>query len=190
METIEINTESANLTEEQFFQLCIQNKEINFERDKNKNIIIISPVGFLSSWYEGKLFRMLDQWNEQTKLGYVTGSSGGYTLPNGAIRAPDVAWTKKERIDALPEEEQMRFPNICPDFVVEVRSKTDSLKLLEDKMKEWMDNGCRLSWLIDFENKTTHIYIPGRETTEQSFNNTLNGEDVLHGFELNLSELQ
>ena len=188
MDTIEINTESANLTDEQFFQLCIQNKEINFERDKNKNIIIMSPVGFLSSWYEGILFRMLAQWNEHTKSGYVTGSSGGYILPNGAMRAPDVAWVKKKRIDALSVSEKERFPKICPDFIIELKSKSDSLKVLRNKMEEWIQNGCRLGWLIDMQNKTTFIYKPGCEPIKKSFNEKLSGEEVLPGFILDLTE--
>ena len=190
METIEINTESANLTEEQFFQLCIQNKEINFERDKNKNIIIMSPTGFFSSRNETRILSQLEHWNAKSKSGYVTGPSGGYILPNGAMRAPDAAWIIKERMDKLSLREKERFPHLCPDFIAEVRSKTDSLKLLKEKMNEWIDSGCRLAWLIDFENKTTHIYKPGRDITLKSFNDTLNGEEVLPGFELKLTELK
>ncbi len=199
METLVVNTESANLTEEQFFQLCIQNKEISFERDKNKNIIIMSPVGFLSSWYEGRLFRMLDQWNEQTNLGYVTGASGGYNLPNGAMRAADVAWIRKERIDKLPENEKMKFPNLCPDFVIELKSKSDSIKTLKEKMAEWMNNGCRLGWLIDFENKRVYVFNPtldtlAKEGNEPEFSITefsqksISGGNVLPGFELDFTQ--
>ena len=182
METIAIQTESANLSEEQFFRLCVDNKDLRIERDKNNNIIIMSPTGFRVSNFEAKVFNKLMAWNEKYNLGYVTGPSGGYNLPDGAMRAPDVAWTKKERIDSLTEKEKDKFPCLCPDFIIEIRSKTDSLKHTKEKMTEWITNGCQLAWLIDIENKISYIYSINNQTKEQDFNSPLSGENILPDF--------
>ncbi|MBC7862050.1 MAG: Uma2 family endonuclease [Bacteroidia bacterium] len=189
METLVKQSESANLSEDQLFRLCAENKKLRIERDKNKNIIIMSPTGFLTENFNSEILGELRDWNKKNKSGYVTGSSGGYYLPNGSMRAPDVAWTKKERIDKLSQKEKEKFPHICPDFVIEVRSKSDTLKQQKEKMTEWIENGCQLAWLIDLEHKTTHIYKPGAETTEQAFTKVLNGDTVLTGFKLKLSEI-
>jgi len=191
METITIQTETAELTEEQFFHLCSDNKGLRFERDKNKNIILMAPTGFYSSSNEIDVEFQLELWNRKKQEGYVTGASGGYILPNGAMRAPDAAWTKKERIDRLTDKEKERFPHLCPDFVIEIRSKSDTLKMLQEKMQEWMENGCRLGWLIDVENKRVFIYR-NNGTTEavHSFKKKLSGEEVLPGLKLDLSELK
>ena len=189
MQNITIHTESANLTEEQFFMLCAENKEIRFERDKYKNIIIMSPTGFISSNFEAKIIRQLEEWNDKVNLGYVSSSSGGFTLPSGAMRVPDAAWVRKELIDALSEKELQSFPKLCPDFIIEVRSHSDSLKSQKEKMNEWLENGCSLGWLVDLTNKETYIYKHGREVIQQTFDKPLKGEDVLPEFELDLKKL-
>jgi Uma2 family endonuclease len=189
VEEILIHTNSAKLTDEQFFQLCSSNKEIRFERDKHKNIIIMAPSTFISSNRESKIVTKVSIWNDKTGLGEVTGPSGGYYLPDGSMFAPDVAWISKEKIAKLSAKEQEKFPYLCPDFVVEVRSKSDSLKKQKEKMEAWMSNGCRLGWLVDPYSKTTFIYKPNSKPTEHPFNETLNGENVLPGFELKLSEI-
>lgn len=189
METITIQTEAANLTEEQFFQLCAQNNEIRFERDKYKNIIMNSPTGVFTSRSHSGIIRQLANWNYIYKLGEVFDSSGGFTLPSGAIRNPDAAWIAKERWVKIPMEDKERFAHICPDFVIEVKSKSDTLKAQKEKMQEWIENGCKLGWLIDLEHKTAYIYKPGRETIQQTFEEHLRGEEVLPGFVMELGEI-
>ncbi|MBI4645752.1 MAG: Uma2 family endonuclease, partial [Bacteroidia bacterium] len=147
MEPIAIHTETANLTEEQFFLLCSENKEIRFERDKHKNIIMNSPTGALTSSSHIEIAAQLRNWNYVYKLGKVFDSSAGFTLPNGAIRNPDASWISKERWKKISQEDKERFAHICPDFVIEVKSKTDSLKQQKEKMLEWLENGCKLGWL-------------------------------------------
>jgi Uma2 family endonuclease len=189
MQSISIHTESANLTEEQFFKLCSENKELRLERDANKNIIVMSPTGSNTGKYNFKLALSLGKWNEQANNGHCFDSSTGFTLPNGAMRSPDVSWIANERWNALSNEDKDRFAHICPDFVIELLSKTDSLAQTKEKMQEWISNGCRLAWLIDLENKTTHIYKYNTEIKQQSFETTLSGENVLEGFELKLNEI-
>ena len=189
METLSIHTETANLTEEQFFRLCIDNKELRIERDKNKNIIIMSPTGTNTGKFNAELLGELIIWNKKSKTGYCFDSSTGFLLPDGSMRSPDVSWITKQRWDAIPASEQERFAPICPDFIIEIRSKSDTLKQQKEKMNEWLANGCRLAWLIDMENNNTYIYKPNTEIKEQLFTETLFGETILAGFELKLMEI-
>ncbi|MEK6616600.1 MAG: Uma2 family endonuclease [Bacteroidota bacterium] len=184
-----INTRSARLSEEQFFMLCADNNELRIERDKNKNILLMSPTGAFTGRSHSDIMRQLANWNYTYKLGEVFDSSSGFTLPNGAIRAPDAAWISRERWAKVPQHDKERFAHICPDFIIEVRSKSDSLKQQQEKMEEWMENGCRLGWLIDLEHKTTYRYKPGRKVIKQSFIKRMSGENVLPEFELNLKEI-
>jgi Uma2 family endonuclease len=189
MQIVEIKTDTVNLTEEQFFLLCARNKELRIERDKHQNLIIMAPTGTSTSNTNGEIFGELRNWNKLNKLGYSFESNAGFTLPNNAIRSPDVSWIAKEKYEILPIEDRERFAHICPDFIIEIKSKSDSLKEQKDKMDEWIENGCRLGWLIDPETKTTHIYKPNSQPTQISFTQILSGEDVLPGFELNLDTI-
>ncbi len=189
MQSISIHTQSANLSEEQFFMLCSENRELRIERDKDKNIIIMAPTFSETGKHNFAIALKLGLWNEKQKSGYCFDSSAGFTLPNGAMRAPDVSWIKKEKWDGLSKENKDRFAHICPDFIIEVRSKTDNLKQLKEKMEEWITNGCQLAWLIDIENRITYIYKPTGEVTEQLFDTGLAGENVLPEFELRLDEI-
>ncbi len=186
METIAIQTASANLTEEQFFCLCADNKELRIERDKNKNIIVMSPTGSLTGSLHADILRQLANWNYKYKFGKVFDSSAGFTLPNSAVRAADVAWIAKERWEKVPQKDKERFAHICPDFVIEVLSKTDSLKATKEKMEEWIINGCRLAWLIDINKKTVYVYKPNAAIEIKNFAQQLSGEDVLPKFKLDL----
>ena len=188
-ETITLKADALNLTEEEFFNFCSQNKELKFEMDSNKQIYIMSPTGFETGMRNAEIIAQLRNWNNCTKSGYVSDSSTGFNLPNGAMRSPDAAWISKEKLEALTLEERKRFPHICPDFIIELLSESDSLKTTKEKMQEWLKNGCRLAWLIDFESKTSYIYKPKREVIQQNFEQILSGEEVLQGFELNLNEL-
>ncbi len=189
METLAIHTKSANLSEEQFFRLCADNKELRIERDKNKNIIIMSPTGTNTGKINLSIASLLWLWNKKNNTGYCFDSSTGFILPDGSMRSPDVSWISKARWEQVPANEKERFAHICPDFIIELRSKSDTLKQQKEKMQEWMANGVRLAWLIDLENKTTIIYKQHTETAEQLFTETLLGETVLSGFELKLNEI-
>jgi Uma2 family endonuclease len=180
---------SINLTDEQFFELCQNNRDYQFERTASGELIIMSPTGSETSKRNIDLSYQLRAWSRQNNLGVAFDSSGGFTLPNGADRSPDASWVKKERWDALTPEQKDSFAPLCPDFVVELRSKTDSLKKLQDKMQEYIDNGARLGWLIDRQNRRVEIYRPDREVEIIQNPATLSGEDVLPGFVLDLAEI-
>lgn len=175
------------LTDWQLYELCIANKELRIEREPNGQLTIMSPAGGRSSNRNVKLSTKVENWNESHELGEVFDSSSGFRLPSGAMRGPDVAWISNERWNALSEEEQEEFPPLCPDFVIELRSKTDALRPLKEKMEEWIANGCRLAWLIDPYNQTAYIYrMDGSMEMVDSFHQSLSGEEVLLGFELPL----
>jgi Uma2 family endonuclease len=144
------------------------------------------PIGAISGNRESDLNGFVWLWNRQTKLGKVFSSSTIFTLPNGAKRSPDVAWIAKERWDALPLEEQEKFAKICPDFVIELRSRTDSLTQLQAKMEEYLANGVRLGWLIDPMSQQVAIYRPNQAVEIISLPTTLSGENVLPEFTLEL----
>lgn len=146
------------LTDEQFYQLCQNHRGIKFERNAQGELIVIPPVGGESGHREADLITDLNLWNRQSKLGLVFSSSTCFKLPNGADRSPDAAWVELGRWQALTPEQQRRFPPICPDFVMELRSAKDSLRTLQDKMQEYIDCGLRLGWLINPQNRQVEIY--------------------------------
>ncbi|MEG4445541.1 Uma2 family endonuclease [Microcoleus sp. AT9_B5] len=178
-----------NLSDEQFFQLCQNNRDYQFERTASGELIIMPPTGSETSRRNADLTSQLRVWNRETKLGVVFDSSGGFRLPNGADRSPDASWVKKERWDALTPEQKDSFAPLCPDFVVELRSRTDSLKKLQEKMQEYIDNGAKLGWLIDRQNRRVEIYRPGQEVEIIENPRTLSGEELLPGFVLDLAEI-
>lgn len=151
------------------------------------------PTGGETGIRNSDLNAQLVIWNRQTKLGKVFDSSTEFRLPNGAKRSPDASWVKLERWEALSSNDRKRFPPLCPDFVIELRSETDSLKELRLKMREYQDNGARLGWLIDPQTPLVEIYRPNRdvETINFLFDQlpTLSGEDVLPGFVLDLAPI-
>lgn len=145
MTTFTLNLDPiAQLTDDQFYQLCQANRDLKFERNVRGELIIVSPLGGEGGSLEARLISLLWLWNDQAILGKVFSSSTIFHLPNGADRSPDGAWVSLERWEALSPEEQERFPPICPDFVIELRSRTDNLKQLQNKMQEYLDNGLRL----------------------------------------------
>ena len=178
-----------DLTDDQFFQLCQNNRDLRFERTAKGELLIMSPTGGETSNRNFDLAVQLGIWNRQTNLGKGFDSSGGFKLPNGADRAPDLAWIPRERWDALTREQRQKFLPLCPDFAVELRSPSDSLTDLREKMQEYMDNGTRLGWLIDPQNKRVEIYRAGRDVEILPNPETLSGEDVLPGFVLDIKEI-
>ncbi|MBD2101577.1 Uma2 family endonuclease [Leptolyngbya sp. FACHB-261] len=175
------------LTREQFYLLCQANRDLKLERTARGELLIMSPVGGEGGNQEAALITDLEIWNREIRLGKVFSSSTIFSLPNGADRSPDVAWVRLERWQALTPKEQQGFPPLCPDFVIELRSRTDRLKPLQEKMQEYLDNGLRLGWLIDPQNRQAEIYRPAQAVQVIALPATLLGEEVLPGFELQLS---
>lgn len=174
------------MTEQQFCQLSQANPEAKLELTAQGELVIMSPTGGISGNRNIKLSTRLEIWTEKNKNGIAFDSSTMFRLPNSALRYPDVAWIFLERWNTLSTEEQEEFPPICPDFVVELRSASDSLKSLQDKMQEYMDNGSLLGWLIDPKNRTVEIYRQGKEKEVVHQPSQLSGEDILPGFILKL----
>jgi Uma2 family endonuclease len=190
MTAITLNLNSiVKLTSEQFYQLCEENRDLQLERNANGELIVMPPTGGETGKSNSKFNLQIGLWNEQTELGEAFDSSTGFTLPNGANRSPDASWVEKSRWEALTPQQREKFIPLCPDFAVEILSPTDSLKKTQEKMQEYMDNGCRLGWLINRKKREVEIYRPGQEVEVLQSPLTLDGEDVLPGFVLNLQKI-
>ena len=177
------------LTHEQFVELAIANRELQLERTATGELIVNPPTGGETGYRNLDIEGQLWFWNRQTRLGKAFNSSTGFHLPNGADRSPDAAWVRQERWDALTPEQKEGFIPLSPDFVVELRSKSDRIKPLQDKMQEYMENHVRLGWLIDRKNRKVEIYRQNQEVELLENPATLSGEDVLPGFVLDLTEV-
>lgn len=178
------------MTDEEFFYFCQDNKDFKFERTSDGQIILMSPTTFVTGDRNSEIIMQLRTWNKKYRLGRVVDSDTGFYLSNQAMRNPDAAWVSNERLKQISEEELNRFPHLCPDFIVELRSKGDTLKDLKAKMNEWMENGCRLGWLIDADEEVVHVYHNHMETIHKGIDTPLAAEPVLPGFTLVLSELR
>ena len=176
-----------DMTDDQFFQLCQNNRELRFERNANGELIIMLPTGGETGNRNGRITQQLMNWTDADGTGIAFDSSTCFKLPNGADRSPDASWIKLEICDALSDEEKQKFPPICPDFVIELLSPSDSLKTTQEKMKEYIDNGVRLGILINRKSRQVEIYRPGKEVEVLDSPATVSGEDVLKGFVLNLA---
>ncbi len=186
--TLDLNP-IIQLTDEQFFQLCQHHRDYQFERTKLGELIIMTPTGSETGNRNLEIGVQLGIWNKKYKLGVAFDSSTGFKLPNGAERSPDASWVRKERWNALTLEQQQKFAPLCPDFVIELLSSTDSLPKTREKMVEYIENNARLGWLIDRKNKQVEIYRPGKEVEIRLSPVTLSGEDVLPHFVLELKEI-
>ena len=182
-------TLTLTVTREQFVELSLANRELQLERTATGELIVNPPtggeIGYRNLDIEGQLWL----WNSRAKLGKAFNSSTGFHLPNGADRSPDASWVRQERWDALTPKQKESFIPLCPDFAVELRSKSDNMEPLRAKMKEYMDNGARLGWLIDRKNRKVEIYRQNQEVEVLDNPETLSGEDVLLGFVLDLTEV-
>jgi Uma2 family endonuclease len=190
MSALTISLDSVlDITDEQFFQLCQKNSDLRFERSAQGDITIMTPAGSETGLFNSDLNGNLWNWNRRKKLGVTFDSSAGFKLPNGADRSPDSSWILKERWEALTPEQRSRFAPICPDFVMELMSPSDSLKVTQAKMQEYQDNGARLGWLINRKDKQVEIYRIGQPVEVLQSPTTLSGEDVLPEFILELASL-
>ena len=179
------------LTDDEFFHFCQQNRDLRIERTCEGEVIIMSPTGTRTGLRNSEINFQLQSWNKQRQAGYVFDSSTGFKLPNGSERSPDASWVSREKWEALSSEEQEKFAPLCPEFVIELKSPSDLLPTLRDKMEVWMNNGCRLGLLIYPELETVFIYrADGSRDELHDFDRRVSGEDVLPGFELDLSALR
>lgn len=174
------------LTQQQFYQLCQLNPDTKLELTAQRELEIMSPTGGEGGNRNIKLSARLENWTEKNNTGIAFDSSTMFQLPNGAFRSPDAAWILQSRWKNLTDEERKTFPPICPDFVVELRSETDTLTSLQKKMQEYIHNGTRLGWLIDPQNQTVEIYRQGQEKEILSNPSQVMGENILPGFVLSL----
>lgn len=178
-----INVESLNqLTSEAFYQLCLANPDIRMEKSPKGELIIMSPVGGESGNREANLIADLILWNRQYQLGQVFSSSTIFRLPHGGDRSPDVAWVSQEKWDSLTLEEKKKFPPLCPDFVIELRSESDRLTPLQEKMEEYLNSGLKLGWLINPQDREVEIYHDGKPVTVVKMPCSLSGEEILPHF--------
>jgi len=180
---------TIDLTEDQFFELCQNNRDLKFERTASGVLTIMSPTGGETSNRNMELSYQLQAWSRQNNLGKAFDSSGGFKLPNGADRSPDASWVRRDRWDTLTPKQREKFVPLCPDFLVELRSASDALKPLQNKMKEYQENGAKLGWLIDPKNQRVEIYRPDQEVEILENPTTLSGENILPGFILDLTSI-
>lgn len=175
-----------HLSPEQFTSICHTNPEAKLELTARGELVIVSPTGGETGNKNIKLLARLENWTETDGTGLAFDSSTMFRLSHNTFRSPDAAWIQLSRWNTLTDEEKRAFPPLCPDFVVELRSPSDSLKELREKMQEYIDNGVRLGWLIDPINKQVEIYRIDSTPEMLSHPTQLNGENVLVGFVLNL----
>ncbi|NEO51059.1 MAG: Uma2 family endonuclease [Moorea sp. SIO4A3] len=179
---------TIKLTDEQFFQLCQDNRDLRLESTSKGELIIMPPTGWKSGNRNSRLTQRLGNWADSDGTGLAFDSSTGFRLYNGANRSPDASWVRRERLEAL-NPDPAKFLPMAPDFVTELRSANDSLKTLQEKMQEYMDCGVRLGWLIDPQNQQVTIYRPGQDREVLQSPISLSGEDVLPGFVLDLAQI-
>jgi Uma2 family endonuclease len=177
---------TAPMTDDEFFDLCQANPDWRIERTAEGKLILMPPAGGETGIQNSQLNRLLGNWAEADGTGVVFDSSTGFILPNGAKRSPDASWVLRSRWDALTPEQRKKFPPLCPDFVAELRSPTDTLEPLQEKMAEYLANGARLGWLLDPEERKVYIYRPDTRVDCLENPSQLTGDPVLPGFVLDL----
>lgn len=188
---IDMFEQMRHMTDDEFFYFCQENPDYKFERDATGGIKPMAQTGGESGIRNSELITELTIWNRTSRFGFVFNSSTCFRLPNGATRGPDAAWITHSRWNALTPEQRRKFPPLCPDFVVELMSESDSIKETNEKMREYMDNGCRLGWLIDPRTEEARVYrVDGSVSVFRGFDNILQGEDVLPGFSFDLQLLR
>jgi Uma2 family endonuclease len=179
----------AQMTTEQFYEFCLANRDLRIERTATGEVVIMPPAFSDTGNRNFNIAAQLWNWTEQDGTGVGFDSSAGFTLPNGATRSPDASWIKLERWNALTEEQKASFAPICPDFVIELRSASDTLTGLQAKLEEYIANGAVLGWLIDRKNRTIYLYRPGREPETLDNPETVSGDPELPGFVLQMAKI-
>ncbi|UFP96207.1 Uma2 family endonuclease [Gloeobacter morelensis] len=180
----------VDLTDDQFFRLCQKNRDLRIERTASGEIIVMPPTGGDSGHSNFRLSQQLANWtDDHDGLGLGFDSSMGFNLPNGASRSPDAAWVARTRWESLTPEQRQKFPPLCPDFVVELKSPTDRLRTLQAKMCEYIANGAALGWLINLEERTVEIYRPRKEVEILIKPTEVSADPLLPSFVLRLAPI-
>ena len=192
METIILKDRiSASMTDDEFLWFCLENKDLRIERNSNLEIIIMSPVTTKSNYGSGAAFAQLYMWSIANGTGLAFDSSTGFTLPDRSVFSPDASWVSNEKWNALSEEDKDRYAPVCPEFVIEVRSKSDLLDDLKKKMEVWSKNGSHQAWLIDPREKASYVFRPGKEVEViTGLDKKIEGEGSVKGFVLDLTLLK
>ncbi len=187
---LDLERSIGRMTDREFFLFASSNRDYKIERETNGQIIINMPTGLKKSNFNSEFNYELIHWNRKYKLGYAFDSNGGFTLPDTSVKSPDASWVRKDRWENLAKHEKEVFGHLVPDFIVEIVSESDILSQQKIKMKQWIENGIILGWLIDPKSQTTFIYHLGKDDVEEKvFSETLDGEDILPNFSINLSVL-
>jgi Uma2 family endonuclease len=179
----------VNLSDDQLYEFSQINRDLRIERNAQGELILMPPTGGETGERNAEITMQLRLWAKQDGTGATFDSSTGFRLPNGAVRSPDASWVRRSRLDRLSAEQRRKFIPLCPDFVIELRSPTDSLNDLQEKMQEYMDNGAQLGLLIDTKQKRVYVYRPDKPIQDIESPETISGNPVLPGFELALSEV-
>ena len=177
------------LTDERLYLLCQANRELRFERTAQGELLLMAPTAGETGRRNAKLTQHLANWADMDGGGLVFDSSTGFVLPNGAMRSPDAAWLRRSRWEGLRPDQKQTFIPLCPDFVIELRSGTDSLQALQDKLQEYLQNGALLGWLIDPPYRRVYVYRPGVPVKCLEKGNSISGDPELPGFVLDLSQV-
>ena len=178
-----------HVTHEQFEELCQEYPDLRLELTSSGELIVMPPAGMESDRRNSDLIIQFGVWAKKDGTGVVFGPTAGYTLPNGAIRSPDVSWIRREKWDNLSQFEKDRFAHIYPDFAVELRSPSDSLPTLLNKMEEYLENGASLGWLIDPKKRRVYVFRPGEEMVVLENPTVVSGDPLLPGFEPQMEEI-
>ena len=186
---VTIKARALDLTEERFFNLCQDNRDLRLELTAKGELIVMGPTTSETGRRNANLNFQLYFWARQDGTGVCFDSSAGFTLSNGAKVSPDASWVRRDRYEALTADEREQFAPLCPDFVIELRSKTDRLARLQARMVEYIQNGARLGWLIDPAARRVYVYRPGQETETLDAPETIAGDPVLPNFLLQLREI-
>lgn len=180
---------TGSMTDEEFLKFCLENPGLRIERNSNLEIIIMSPVSSLSGLHSSEIFIQLANWSKKDGRGLVFDSSTGFTLPDRSVLSPDASWMSLNKWNSLTKEDKDKFAPVCPDFIIEVRSKSDDIESLKEKMNVWIKNGATLAWLVDPREKEAFIFRPGKEEEKVQGFHVIKGDDPVRGFELDLTAL-
>lgn len=172
-----------------FFRFCQANPDLRIERTAQGDLVIMPPAGGSSGHGNIKLAYVFEEWAQRDRSGRAFDSSTGFKLPNRAVRSPDISWVRKDRLDKLTDEDWKKFLPLCPDFVLELRSPSDPLPMVKQKMEEYMANGARLGWLLDPIEKRLHIYHPNQGAEILENPGRISGEPILKLFELDVRQI-
>jgi Uma2 family endonuclease len=177
------------MSDDELLRFCAANEVLRVERDANGEILVMTPAGTRTGRKNTAIISALDAWAVQDDRGYAFDSNTGFTLPDGSMRSPDAAWVEASRWDAMSEPDKDRFSPLCPDFIIELRSQSDSLPALETKMEQWIANGAQLAWLIDPQRKVVVVYRTNCVPEICEHPTSIKGDGIIVGFELPLSRV-